>query len=1582
MKSIFVSSTFRDMQAERDMLAMKVIPELNVYAQNFGESIRFVDLRWGVNTTDLDSDEGSKKVLSVCFDEIDNTRPYMIILVGERYGWIPTKELIKNAAEKKKHELYDYEKSVTELEIEYGALADKGQLDQCLFYFREELKKEVLPNDIRGTYIEQDLAVEKKLKVLKERIKASGAVVKHYACEWDDQKNELFVPESFAKTVMQDVARLFERDFEKLINLTWQQREELSANLLAEQKAVQFSARYDILDEYIKKIKDQNTKIFLLRGESGSGKSTIMAKLSKEVSKNDSTFFFASGNSAYSQNAFDMLKQIVFKLETLLGATEHFGTIESIVGANANLNVENNIDKWVEKFEELAYLYENSNSKHLYIFCDAIDQLSDDDTVRNFSWLPATVFSKITVVISMLDNFELPMFMPMQKQIHTQVLSSLKRNEIPKVIDSIVSANGKELPDMITKKLSDVKNAKNPLYISMALQRLMMLDSSDFSQIAAGGNDMTAINAYMLKLIDDFPVNTEEMSAFVLKEAAERIDETFCNHVSSLLSVSRRGLRDTDLQVLFSQDDSRFSAVDLSLFTKYMQNFFMRRDDGRLDFTHRVIRLGLLNNVDFKRYNAKILEHLKMLPDNDAVKSTEIVWHAYKDDDKVYLIKYIDAIQAKNDEIYLKKAASELREIAIKDVAWMSDLIKFGVNKTINRQFVYFLNYSFFENFSASVVEYEILSSLYQILIDILSSEFGEYSSCKDKKIMSMTLERIGDIYKILGKYKEALEISEKSLRIRKSLADEENNDETKLDLAKINDKIGDIYQNFVTGNFELIHNSSSLASYATSLKIREAMQDRLKTVEFMHNLAINHMKIGDVDNNMMGQDDALESYDKALHILNSLKDEHKPTKIDNDIALCYDKIGNAYKYLGENSKALEFFRKGNVIFVDLANRQKTLLAYRNLAKSHEQMSFAYRNLGDADKAKEYYQNSLDILIRLKNELNTPEAYRDLSDCYITAGDVHKNFNDIEEAMRHFREGIKIREELAENLETGESHKDLDTNYFSIANTYEFLKKYDDALKLYEKCIILRERISKENIDYDQQGLALRYRKSGDMHKKLKNYDEMILSLDKSLEIHEKYTSKRNNYIAFSGLVTAYNLVGGIYKDLEYHDKSLKVYLKSLDLQKRILENPKNAKNSEHDKLASLYKELADIYEKLNDYKEAKNYYLESITVRELLANSENSYDADMDLLLVYDDLVEICDELDDHEDKLKYCLKGVEICEKHIEKNSSQSLDVELTSILASAYETLGDFYKSAGDLRSTNDTMLKESEQRTKLDDMDDTLDYDEEYEELADRYEEISDVYIELNNYEEALIYYKKYMNILKSLHHDEDDIDTKKELSDGYVGLSKLHLAVGDSVNSAKVYELHTETLKEIVTLNSVVSTYDEYITALDELSDMHMRNGDDDKSFSAKLKAADSSYNVAMAVKEKDRYINTAQRYRKLGKTFFKNKSNEKAVSYLQRSLKTYELAYGLDRSVTLYEQLGICYRLLVSPCIEYGNDEWALLYAKKQFEIYEFLYDNLKTHEYHKDLISGLESCIKLSEKLNSDEKEFFKEKLAKIKGK
>lgn len=72
MSTIFISSTFQDMQQERDVLQDSVLPRVKELAKQYGKNIDLCDLRWGVNSSGMTEEESTAKVLQVCFDEIDN----------------------------------------------------------------------------------------------------------------------------------------------------------------------------------------------------------------------------------------------------------------------------------------------------------------------------------------------------------------------------------------------------------------------------------------------------------------------------------------------------------------------------------------------------------------------------------------------------------------------------------------------------------------------------------------------------------------------------------------------------------------------------------------------------------------------------------------------------------------------------------------------------------------------------------------------------------------------------------------------------------------------------------------------------------------------------------------------------------------------------------------------------------------------------------------------------------------------------------------------------------------------------------------------------------------------------------------------------------------------------------------------------------------------------------------------------------------------------------------------------------------------------------------------------------------------
>ena len=94
---LFVSSTFSDFSVERRLLQEYVFPEIKKYCKDSNLNFQPIDLRWGVsNEAQLD-----QKTLELCLEEVRtskiNPHPNFLIMIGDRYGWIPLPYLIEKS---------------------------------------------------------------------------------------------------------------------------------------------------------------------------------------------------------------------------------------------------------------------------------------------------------------------------------------------------------------------------------------------------------------------------------------------------------------------------------------------------------------------------------------------------------------------------------------------------------------------------------------------------------------------------------------------------------------------------------------------------------------------------------------------------------------------------------------------------------------------------------------------------------------------------------------------------------------------------------------------------------------------------------------------------------------------------------------------------------------------------------------------------------------------------------------------------------------------------------------------------------------------------------------------------------------------------------------------------------------------------------------------------------------------------------------------------------------------------------------------------------------------------------------------
>ena len=137
---VFISSTFHDMQDERDYLMKRTFPKLRKLAAERDVTLTELDLRWGI--TEEESKSG--KVVEICLREIENSIPFFIGIIGNRYGWVPEKNDLDGNVTERFSAVTDYLEhhlSVTEMEMQFGVLAREEDM-HAYFYIKEQEEKD------------------------------------------------------------------------------------------------------------------------------------------------------------------------------------------------------------------------------------------------------------------------------------------------------------------------------------------------------------------------------------------------------------------------------------------------------------------------------------------------------------------------------------------------------------------------------------------------------------------------------------------------------------------------------------------------------------------------------------------------------------------------------------------------------------------------------------------------------------------------------------------------------------------------------------------------------------------------------------------------------------------------------------------------------------------------------------------------------------------------------------------------------------------------------------------------------------------------------------------------------------------------------------------------------------------------------------------------------------------------------------------------------------------------------------------------------------------------------------------------
>lgn len=601
MNSIFISSSFMDMQHERDAIRYLVLPKINDYLRkNYGQETTIIDLRWGIDTSNDDEASSMKKIIRTCLFEIDNCKPFMIALLGDRYGTLISKEQCTKYLPEAGTLIQGDTIGVTELEIRYAMHLAKQDKMHILFYFRDMDYSSVPPNEKESKYFDKFDPEEKseKLAALKCDIHSLfPEACRSYPASWDISTSQLSGIDHFVDMVVEDMLNCIADELG-----TPQKGEIAIDDAFSKSRQISFIGREKELSEIEKFLNSTNSNIAFLTGDEGTGKSAVMANIPNKLGSPFRTFVSVyCGQGDFSDTAQGIMRTIVYRLNQLMGRDFTFNDAQK----------NQTTSQWHSMMDGTIQKHLETHHKELVILIDGIDQMVQDSDTKKMLFLPYNHGGKVKVLLSAVTGYQVETSLPTLENASWITMEKPSRGDIEKVIDEVWLKYGKpSVSRIIKKKIEEKPLSNNFLYVNIVLSRLTFLGVEVFGD---SKNSEQHIVENIIRIVDEYPDTLAEAANELLSVLGNKINPSLASEVFSFLQLSENGLRLPDIQFLCKDT---FDASDFSCIKMLLGAFMFERSDHRLDFSHRVFR-NYINSPSKKLLYSRYFQLAESLPVED-----------------------------------------------------------------------------------------------------------------------------------------------------------------------------------------------------------------------------------------------------------------------------------------------------------------------------------------------------------------------------------------------------------------------------------------------------------------------------------------------------------------------------------------------------------------------------------------------------------------------------------------------------------------------------------------------------------------------------------------------------------------------------------------------------------------------------------------------------------------------------------------------------------------------------------------------------------------------------------------------------
>lgn len=588
---VFISSTFRDMQYERDYLIKTIFPEIRQVCRERLVEFTEIDLRWGV--TEEDAKQG--KVVRICLEEIDRCHPYFLGFMGERYGWAPTEKDLNHFVELK--ELYplvapslEASKSVTEMEILHGVLESPEMVDHAFFYLRDKMltnqlaDKSGAPSD----YYDTDDKAQAKLLELKSRVRSSGF-------PFHENYRDL---ETMGKQVKADILTMLDKRYPQDKVPAPLEAERITHEAYAADRSQAYlpsSCDTDAMDAYIQsRSRDVSVPPLIIGGESGLGKSSLLSYWLQNNQKAHPNEFLIQHYVGVSGNATpaSVLRRIMLEIKERNQEADEVPTkLEDIIEA---------FPSWLAKVRQ---------NDPLLLAIDALNQIEGN----NLNWLPDFIPPNVTLIVSALPGTHFDQLQQRGWQVHTvEPLDNKRRKTL--IQNYLHKSYSKRLSETQISTIAAAPQCANPLFLITLLEELRVFGV--FEKLDA--------------LIKDYLQAPDPAGLFAKVLQRMEADYRDKNDAPTIIPVvkaifaARKGLTETELLGI-----TRLNRQDLSIVLLAMDYHLSSKTELRNffhDYLRQAVRARYLNSMKEQQAQHRLLAEYFDQQALDARKAGELPW--------------------------------------------------------------------------------------------------------------------------------------------------------------------------------------------------------------------------------------------------------------------------------------------------------------------------------------------------------------------------------------------------------------------------------------------------------------------------------------------------------------------------------------------------------------------------------------------------------------------------------------------------------------------------------------------------------------------------------------------------------------------------------------------------------------------------------------------------------------------------------------------------------------------------------------------------------------------------------------------